>query len=81
LDILGTVQNLLRQCLEPNVFLKPLSKLFSIIQNRLSRQALCEAFQVIFRISSHFNITLVYFKLFLNYLFSPHRLYQTWTVN
>ncbi|XDV24664.1 hypothetical protein PO909_028779 [Leuciscus waleckii] len=47
LDILGTVQNLLRQCLEPSVFLKPLSKLFSIIHNRLSRQALCEAFQTL----------------------------------
>ncbi|XP_026065231.1 small subunit processome component 20 homolog isoform X1 [Carassius auratus] len=44
LDILGTVKNLLRQCSEPSVFLKPLSKLFSIIHNRLPRQALCEAF-------------------------------------
>lgn len=47
LDILGTVQNLLRQCSEPSVFLKPLSKLFSIIHNRLSRQALCEVFQTL----------------------------------
>ncbi|XP_016370276.1 small subunit processome component 20 homolog [Sinocyclocheilus rhinocerous] len=47
LDILGTVKNLLRQCSEPSVFLKPLSKLFSIIHNRLSRQALCEVFQTL----------------------------------
>ncbi|XP_043092950.1 small subunit processome component 20 homolog [Puntigrus tetrazona] len=47
LDILGTVKNLLRQCKEPSMFLKPLSKLFSVIQNRLSRKALCEAFQTL----------------------------------
>lgn len=47
LDILGTVQNLLRQCSEPGVFLKPLSKLFSIIHNKLPRQALCEVFKTL----------------------------------
>lgn len=63
LDILGTVKNLLRQCSEPSKFLKPLSKLLSIIHNRLSRQALCEAFQVSLCISIHFNTTLVLFKI------------------
>lgn len=47
LDILGTVKNLLRQCSVPSMFLKPLSKLLSIIHNRLSRQVLCEAFQTL----------------------------------
>ncbi|XP_050963565.1 small subunit processome component 20 homolog [Labeo rohita] len=47
LDILGTVKNLLRQCSDPCAFLKPLSKLFSIIHNRIPRQALCEAFQTL----------------------------------
>ncbi|XP_056312047.1 small subunit processome component 20 homolog [Danio aesculapii] len=47
LDILGTVQNLLRQCSDPSFFLKPFSKLFSVIQNKLSRKALCAAFQTL----------------------------------
>uniref|UniRef100_A0AAR2LTR1 UTP20 small subunit processome component n=1 Tax=Pygocentrus nattereri TaxID=42514 RepID=A0AAR2LTR1_PYGNA len=46
LDILGTVHNLLKQCSEPSVFLKPLSKLLSVIQNKVSRQVLCEIFQL-----------------------------------
>ncbi|KAK7813688.1 hypothetical protein U0070_001394 [Myodes glareolus] len=46
LDILVTVQNLLQHCLNPTSFLKPLAKLFSVIQNKLSRQLLCTVFQV-----------------------------------
>nr|XP_048274589.1 small subunit processome component 20 homolog [Myodes glareolus] len=45
LDILVTVQNLLQHCLNPTSFLKPLAKLFSVIQNKLSRQLLCTVFQ------------------------------------
>uniref|UniRef100_A0A250Y8E9 Small subunit processome component 20 n=1 Tax=Castor canadensis TaxID=51338 RepID=A0A250Y8E9_CASCN len=44
-DILVTVQNLLQHCLDPTSFLKPLAKLFSIINNKLSRQLLCTVFQ------------------------------------
>uniref|UniRef100_A0A8C8SVZ5 UTP20 small subunit processome component n=1 Tax=Pelusios castaneus TaxID=367368 RepID=A0A8C8SVZ5_9SAUR len=47
IDILVTVQNLLRHCLNPASFLKPLAKLFSVIQNKLSRQTLCLVFQVL----------------------------------
>ncbi|XP_074867355.1 small subunit processome component 20 homolog [Carettochelys insculpta] len=47
LDILTTVQNLLRHCLNPTSFLKPLAKLFSVIQNKLSRQTLCVVFQTL----------------------------------
>nr|XP_033808420.1 small subunit processome component 20 homolog [Geotrypetes seraphini] len=47
IDILETVQNLLRRCLHPTVFLKPLGKLFSVVQNKLSRQTLCATFQVL----------------------------------
>lgn len=50
-DILVTVQNLLKHCLEPTNFLKPLAKLFSVIKNKLSRQLLCTVFQVC---STHF---------------------------
>ncbi|XP_075065353.1 small subunit processome component 20 homolog [Mixophyes fleayi] len=46
-DILATVQNLLRHCLNPMGFLKPLGKLFSIVQNKLSRQTLCITFQAL----------------------------------
>ncbi len=46
IDILATVQNLLRQCVQPSAFLRPLSKLFSIIHNKLPRQALTNVFQV-----------------------------------
>ncbi|XP_058164591.1 small subunit processome component 20 homolog isoform X1 [Dasypus novemcinctus] len=44
-DILVTVQNLLKHCLDPTSFLKPLAKLFSVIKNKLSRQLLCTVFQ------------------------------------
>lgn len=47
IDILETVQNLLRHCSNPASFLKPLAKLFSVIQNKLSRQKLCLVFQVL----------------------------------
>ncbi|XP_011611808.2 small subunit processome component 20 homolog [Takifugu rubripes] len=47
IDILATVQNLLRQSLKPSAFLQPLSKLFSIIQNKLPRQALTNVFQTL----------------------------------
>ncbi|XP_048012718.1 small subunit processome component 20 homolog isoform X1 [Megalobrama amblycephala] len=64
LDILGTVQNLLRQCSDPSVFLKPLSKLFSTIHNRLSRQALCEVFQALSDMDSELKyITDIVFEL------------------
>lgn len=46
IDILATVQNLLRQCVQPSAFLRPLGKLFSIIHNKLPRQALTNVFQV-----------------------------------
>lgn len=46
LDILSTVQNLLRQCSEPSVFLKPLTKLFSIVRSKPCRKVLCEVFKV-----------------------------------
>uniref|UniRef100_W5LP94 UTP20 small subunit processome component n=1 Tax=Astyanax mexicanus TaxID=7994 RepID=W5LP94_ASTMX len=47
IDILGTVHNLLKQCSEPIVFLKPLSKLFSVIHSKLPRQALCDIFKTL----------------------------------
>ncbi|XP_068162452.1 small subunit processome component 20 homolog [Antennarius striatus] len=47
IDILATVQNLLRQCEQPSSFLRPLSKLFSIIHNKLPRQALTNVFQTL----------------------------------
>ncbi|KAF0029549.1 hypothetical protein F2P81_018654 [Scophthalmus maximus] len=47
IDILATVQNLLRQCVQPSAFLQPLSKLFSIIHNKLPRQALTNVFQTL----------------------------------
>nr|XP_061809338.1 small subunit processome component 20 homolog [Nerophis lumbriciformis] len=47
LDILATVQNLLQQCVQPSAFLQPLSKLFSIIHNKLPRQALTNVFQTL----------------------------------
>ncbi|KAG7215928.1 hypothetical protein INR49_031524 [Caranx melampygus] len=46
IDILATVQNLLRQCVQPSAFLRPLSKLFSIIHNKLPRRALTSVFQL-----------------------------------
>uniref|UniRef100_A0A8C2Y8I8 UTP20 small subunit processome component n=1 Tax=Coturnix japonica TaxID=93934 RepID=A0A8C2Y8I8_COTJA len=47
IDILETVQNLLRHCSNPASFLKPLAKLFSVIHNKLSRQKLCMVFQTL----------------------------------
>ncbi|XP_042259713.1 small subunit processome component 20 homolog [Thunnus maccoyii] len=47
IDILATVQNLLRQCVQPSAFLRPLSKLFSIIHNKLPRRALINVFQTL----------------------------------
>uniref|UniRef100_A0A671YNT6 UTP20 small subunit processome component n=1 Tax=Sparus aurata TaxID=8175 RepID=A0A671YNT6_SPAAU len=47
IDILATVQNLLRQCTQPSAFLRPLSRLFSIIHNKLPRQALVNVFQTL----------------------------------
>ncbi|XP_074683053.1 small subunit processome component 20 homolog isoform X1 [Strix aluco] len=47
IDILETVQNLLRHCSNPTSFLKPLAKLFSVIQNKLSRHKLCLVFQTL----------------------------------
>uniref|UniRef100_A0A8C0AVP8 UTP20 small subunit processome component n=1 Tax=Buteo japonicus TaxID=224669 RepID=A0A8C0AVP8_9AVES len=47
IDILETVQNLLRHCSNPTTFLKPLAKLFSVIQNKLSRHKLCLVFQTL----------------------------------
>ncbi|KAJ7422794.1 Small subunit processome component 20 like protein [Pitangus sulphuratus] len=47
IDILETVQNLLRHCANPTSFLKPLAKLFSVIQNKLSRNKLCLVFQTL----------------------------------
>ncbi|KAM7378035.1 hypothetical protein PAMA_013096 [Pampus argenteus] len=47
IDILATVQNLLRQCVQPSAFLRPLSKLFSVIHKKLPRQALTNVFQTL----------------------------------
>ncbi|XP_075932289.1 small subunit processome component 20 homolog [Anarhichas minor] len=47
IDILATMQNLLRQCVQPSAFLRPLSKLFSVIHNKLPRQALTNVFQTL----------------------------------
>lgn len=58
IDILETVQNLLKHCSNPTSFLKPLAKLFSVIQNKLSRNKLCLVFQVL-----HFYIFLCIFKI------------------
>ncbi|XP_032972673.1 small subunit processome component 20 homolog [Rhinolophus ferrumequinum] len=46
-DILVTVQNLLKHCLEPPSFLKPLAKLFSVTKNKLSRRLLCTVFETL----------------------------------
>ncbi|XP_036373482.1 small subunit processome component 20 homolog [Megalops cyprinoides] len=47
MDILQTVQNLLSRCADPSAFLKPLSRLFSVIHSKLPRQALCVTFQTL----------------------------------
>ncbi|XP_060633217.2 small subunit processome component 20 homolog [Anolis sagrei] len=56
IDILETVQNLLNHCLNPTSFLKPLAKLFSVVQNKLSRQTLC----IVFESLSHLDSNLKY---------------------
>ncbi|XP_051886024.1 small subunit processome component 20 homolog isoform X2 [Pristis pectinata] len=47
IDILQTIQNLLQHCAQPSSFLKPVGTLFSVIQNKLSRQTLCAVFQTL----------------------------------
>ncbi|XP_074127468.1 small subunit processome component 20 homolog [Sminthopsis crassicaudata] len=47
IDILVTIQNLLKNCQDPTSFLKPLSRLFSVIQNKMSRQMLCTVFKTL----------------------------------
>ncbi|CAL1568682.1 unnamed protein product [Knipowitschia caucasica] len=47
IDVLATVQNLLRQCSTPSSFLRPLSKLFSVIHKKIPRQALTSVFQTL----------------------------------
>ncbi|XP_032077159.1 small subunit processome component 20 homolog [Thamnophis elegans] len=71
IDILETVQNLLKHCLTPASFLKPLAKLFSVIQNKLSRQALCGVFETLSHLDS--NIKYITETVKLN-AFSPHHL-------
>lgn len=61
IDVLATVQNLLRQCGQPSAFLRPLSKLFSIIHNKLPRQALTNVFQVPLRMEQDEFILLFLF--------------------
>ncbi|XP_032027443.1 small subunit processome component 20 homolog [Hylobates moloch] len=46
-DILVTVQNLLKRCVDPTSFLKPIAKLFSVIKNKLSRKLLCTVFETL----------------------------------
>uniref|UniRef100_A0A3Q3F398 UTP20 small subunit processome component n=1 Tax=Kryptolebias marmoratus TaxID=37003 RepID=A0A3Q3F398_KRYMA len=46
IDILATVQNLLRRSVQPSAFLRPLSKLFAVIHNKLPRKALVTVFQL-----------------------------------
>ncbi|XP_077566014.1 small subunit processome component 20 homolog [Stigmatopora nigra] len=47
LNILATVQNLLKQCLHPSAFLETMSKLFAIINNKLPREALVRVFKTL----------------------------------
>uniref|UniRef100_A0A3P9PDG0 UTP20 small subunit processome component n=1 Tax=Poecilia reticulata TaxID=8081 RepID=A0A3P9PDG0_POERE len=46
LDLLATIQNLLRQSDQPSAFLQPLGKLFTIIHKKLPRQALTTVYQL-----------------------------------
>lgn len=46
IDILATIQNLLRRCERPSAFLRPLSRLFAVVHNKLPRKALTAVFQV-----------------------------------
>ncbi|XP_032444903.1 small subunit processome component 20 homolog isoform X2 [Xiphophorus hellerii] len=47
LDLLATMQNLLRQTDQPSAFLQPLGKLFAIIHKKLPRQALTTVYQTL----------------------------------
>ncbi|XP_069485978.1 small subunit processome component 20 homolog [Ambystoma mexicanum] len=57
IDILETIQNLMRHCLNPTGFLKPLGKLFAVVQNKLSRQTLCATFQVLSELDNELHYT------------------------
>uniref|UniRef100_A0A3P9K9E8 UTP20 small subunit processome component n=1 Tax=Oryzias latipes TaxID=8090 RepID=A0A3P9K9E8_ORYLA len=46
IDILATIQNLLRRCERPSAFLRPLSRLFAVVHNKLPRKALTAVFQL-----------------------------------
>lgn len=65
IDILATVQNLLRQCVQPSAFLQPLSKLFSIIHHKMPRKALTNVFQVQKRMKESFGLSLHLFSLIM----------------
>ncbi|XP_038143159.1 small subunit processome component 20 homolog [Cyprinodon tularosa] len=47
IDLLATIQNLLRRSVQPSAFLRPIGKLFAIIHNKLPRQALTNVFQTL----------------------------------
>ncbi|XP_007577486.1 small subunit processome component 20 homolog [Poecilia formosa] len=47
LDLLATIQNLLRQSDQPSAFLQPLGKLFAVIHKKLPRQALTTVYQTL----------------------------------
>ncbi|KAJ1163535.1 hypothetical protein NDU88_003993 [Pleurodeles waltl] len=57
IDILETIQNLMRHCVNPTNFLKPLGKLFAVVQNKLSRETLCSTFQVLSELHSELKYT------------------------
>ncbi|RXM33406.1 Small subunit processome component 20-like [Acipenser ruthenus] len=64
IDILETAQNLLKHCTNPTSFLKPVARLFSVIQNKVSRQTLCTVFKTFSDLDSGFKyITDVVTKL------------------
>uniref|UniRef100_G3Q5U5 UTP20 small subunit processome component n=1 Tax=Gasterosteus aculeatus aculeatus TaxID=481459 RepID=G3Q5U5_GASAC len=68
IDILATLQNLLRQCVKPSAFLRPLCKLFAVINNQLPRQALNNVFQTL----SDLEPNLLYITELLNAFDSRH---------
>ncbi|KAM4711892.1 small subunit processome component 20 homolog isoform 2-T2 [Anableps anableps] len=47
IDLLATIQNLLRQSVQPSAFLRPLGKLFAVVHNKLPRQTLTSVFQTL----------------------------------
>uniref|UniRef100_UPI00398E4C32 small subunit processome component 20 homolog n=1 Tax=Pristiophorus japonicus TaxID=55135 RepID=UPI00398E4C32 len=64
IDILQTIQNLLQHCSNPSGFIKPLATLFSVVQNKHSRQTLCAVFQTLADLDSSLAyITAVVTKL------------------